>query len=367
MTDTFICDHCRREHPHAELRIFDGKHLCVSCLDELTVLCHHCGERIWRDNDFGEDGIPLCESCRDNYYSYCRFCGQLVPNNELFYLANDDEGCCEQCYCSHAPSQGVQSYYYKPAPVFYGEGDRFFGVELEIDEGGERDDHARRLMRIANGNGLVHLYIKHDGSLEDGMELVSHPMTLSYHLKEMPWASVLDEAIEMGYTSHQANTCGLHVHVNRTAFGETEMEQEDVIARILFFVENHWNELLRFSRRTRSQMEQWADRYGRKDDPKAVLDHAKKNHFQRYRCVNLTNTETIEFRMFRGTLKLNTFIATLQMVDRICDVALYLSDQKMQNLTWADFAAGCTAPELIQYLKERRLYINEPVAAGEEV
>ena len=70
------------------------------------------------------------------------------------------------------------------------------------------------------------------------------------------------------YLSHQARTCGLHVHVNRTAFGETWEEQDEVIARILFFVENHWNELLRFSRRTRSQMEQWAARYGRKDDPR---------------------------------------------------------------------------------------------------
>ena len=175
------------------------------------------------------------------------------------------------------------------------------------------------------------------------------------------------QAACLGYTSHQARTCGLHVHVNRTALGDTETEQEPVIARILFFVENHWNELLRFSRRTRSQMEQWAARYGRKDDPKAVLDHAKRHEFARYKCVNLTNADTIEFRMFRGTLKWNSFLATLQMVDRICDVALFLSDQEVQDLTWTDFAASCTQPELVQYLKERRLYVNEPVAAGEEV
>ena len=114
-------------------------------------------------------------------------------------------------------------------------------------------------------------------------------------------------------------------------------------------------------------MEQWAARYGRKDDPKAVLDHAKRHEFARYKCVNLTNADTIEFRMFRGTLKWNSFLATLQMVDRICDVALFLSDQEVQDLTWTDFAASCTQPELVRYLKERRLYVNEPVAAGEEV
>ena len=97
------------------------------------------------------------------------------------------------------------------------------------------------------------------------------------------------------------------------------------------------------------------------------MDNAKEDQFERYKCVNLTNCDTIEFRMFRGTLKLNTFYATLQMVDRICDVALFLSDKEIQDLTWTDFAAGCTAPELVQYLKERRLYVNEPVQGTEEV
>ena len=62
-----------------------------------------------------------------------------------------------------------------------------------------------------------------------------------------------------------------------------------------------------------------------------ILDHAKKGyHGGRYTCVNLTNRDTIEFRMFRGTLKYNTLIATLQLVDRICDVAIYLSDDELK-------------------------------------
>ena len=238
---------------------------------------------------------------------------------------------------------------------------------MEIDGAGERNSAADQLMGIANGNYLEHLYCKHDGSLEDGFELVTHPMTLAYHMDEMPWAGVLTEAVQMGYLSHRACTCGLHVHVNRSAFGITEWRQEDVIARILFFVENHWNELLRFSRRSQSQMDQWAARYGRKDDPKAVLDHAKESRRGRYTCVNLSNFDTIEFRMFRGTLKLNTFLATLQMVDRICDVAISLSDLQMQELTWTDFVAGCEATELIQYLKERRLYVSDPVEMEVEI
>ena len=63
-------------------------------------------------------------------------------------------------------------------------------------------------------------------------------------------------------------------------------------------------------------------------------------------------------------------IATLQIVDRICDVAFFLSDEEVQNLTWSEFVSGLRedkTPELIQYLKERRLYVNDPVQVSEEV
>lgn len=194
-------------------------------------------------------------------------------------------------------------------------------------------------------------------------------MTLNYHTEVMPWREVLRKALELDYTSHQAGTCGLHVHVNRSSLGETSAEQEGTIARILFLVENFWNELLRFSRRTQRQLDRWAARYGRKDDPKAVLRSAKSNS-DRYTCVNLTPYYTIEFRIFRGTLKYNTLIATLQLVERICHVAFYLTDDEIKSVTWSEFVSGVSKeamPELIQYLKERRLYVNEPVPAAEEV
>ena len=72
--------------------------------------------------------------------------------------------------------------------------------------------------------------------------------------------------------------------------------------------------------------------------------------------------------MFRGTLKLNTLIATLQLLDRICDVALYFTDEELKAMSWTTFSAGCAhLSELVQYLKERRLYVNEPVTSEAEV
>ena len=51
---------------------------------------------------------------------------------------------------------------------------RYYGVELEIDMGGRDDDNADNLYNIANRESDV-LYIKSDSSLDEGMELVSHP------------------------------------------------------------------------------------------------------------------------------------------------------------------------------------------------
>lgn len=73
------------------------------------------------------------------------------------------------------------------------------------------------------------------------------------------------------------------------------------------------------------------------------------------------NRETIEFRLFQGTLKYNTLIATLQLVNEICDVAIFMADEGLSTYSWSDFVGRLdleAVPELIAYLKERRLYVT---------
>ena len=60
-------------------------------------------------------------------------------------------------------------------------------------------------------------------------------------------------------------------------------------------------------------------------------------------------------------------IAALQLVNEICNAAFSMSDEEMQKLSWSDFVAYLKEAELIQYLKERNLYINEPVEETEEL
>ena len=367
---THTCSACGSIHPLTELTEVEGVFYCSYCLDSETVICSHCGCRVLLDDMAGTEDFPLCQRCYDDHYTSCECCGRIIHRDDANYDDDDSyEAYCSSCYRNHCRGSGIEDYYYKPDPIFYGNGTRYFGIELEVDGAGEEDDSADDVMYIGNRTAN-HIYCKHDGSLDEGFEIVTHPMTLDYHQKSMSWSAVLDELKGMGYLSHQATTCGLHVHVNRNSLGDTYQQQEDTIARILFFVESHWNEILKFSRRNERQMEQWASRYGRKDDPKEVLKTAKTSYKGRYTCVNLTNDMTIEFRMFRGTLKYNTLIATIQLVEKICDVALNLSDEMIKGVTWAEFVSGIsqqTMPELIQYLKERRLYVNEPIETEEEI
>lgn len=369
MDDTFVCSHCNGCCSTNQRYIVEDDEICEDCATEETVICSHCGERIWQDDNAGDEDIPLCQSCYDQHYTSCERCGRILRYDEAYYENDDeDEPLCYECYSRSNKETSIHDYYYKPEPIFYGDGSRFMGVELEIDGAGEDSNSARTILNVANGSGLEHLYCKHDGSLDDGFELVTHPMTLNYHYTKMPWKNILNKATQLDYRSHQANTCGLHVHVSRNAFGTTEVEQDSVIARILYFFEKHWEELLKFSRRTQCQLERWAARYGYKEQSRDILDHAKKGyHGGRYTCINLQNTDTIEFRIFRGTLKYNTLIATLQLVDRVCDVALFMSDEEIKSMSWTTFVSGCIAPELVQYLKERQLYINEAVAGEEEI
>ena len=362
---SLVCTSCGNKFYREQLSLFDGELLCPSCLSNQTVYCSCCDRRIWTDDNVGTDAQPLCQDCFDDHFERCTTCNALIRRGDTYYRG--DTPYCAECYQSVGCGDEIMSYYFKPTPIFYGEGKRFFGVELEIDGAGEDNDNAAEILHIANVERPL-VYCKHDGSLDDGFEIVTHPMTLDFHLHNMPWEQIVEEAKKLGYTSHQAGTCGLHVHVNRNAFGETEVQQDAVIARILYFVEKNWEELLKFSRRTQSQLDQWAARYGYKDQPKELLDHAKKSaHAGRYTSVNLTNKNTIEFRIFRGTLKHNTLIATLQLLDRICDVALFMSDEQVKAMSWTTFVSGCTQPELVQYLKERRLFVNEPIESEAEV
>ena len=369
MSETLTCSVCGCELDDDDFYEAEDAIICAECYCDETFRCEDCGERFFNNHNYGDDNTCLCEACRNEDYYVCVRCERLVHTDDVYW--DGDDPYCSDCYEDDEGSCYIHGYGYKPEPRFCKcrneKHIRYYGVELEIDRGGYEEDNAEELYDIANEDEDV-LYIKSDGSLSEGMELVSHPCSLKYHRTRFPWEDIMHRAVRLGYRSHNTSTCGLHIHVGKAQLGDTIEEQEGVIGRVLFFFESHWNELFNFSRRTVYAVDRWAARQGYSDRPKDILDKAKKSSKGRYCCVNITNYSTVEIRLFRGTLKYNTFIASLELADEICRNAISLSDNDMHSQSWNDFVTNIDPDytELIQYLKERRLYVNEPIDDAEE-
>lgn len=211
----------------------------------------------------------------------------------------------------------VQHYHTRPTIVKRGEKRAclYMGVELEVD--GLPRDSWRQVYRERTAEKMANIaddavWFNTDGSLHhEGFEIISQPCSLKYHTDTLPWKRIMDIAVADGYHSHDTLTCGLHVHVNRDFFGDTTDAQDLQIAKVLILVDRLWDKLVKFSRRNPSGLNHWAKKPNcdiRPGDSRAVtVSKSKRHSYDRYTAVNLRNTDTIEFRFFRGTLKHDTF------------------------------------------------------------
>lgn len=280
----------------------------------------------------------------------------------------------------------IHNYSYKPEPEIGYKNDResrehlTFGVELECeprnDGGNVRMDAyalSDRIDEIPGGR----TYCKSDGSLSNGVEIVSHPGTLAHHMYVMHWRQIQRTCEKAGFRSHDAANSGLHVHVGRAQLGSTDAERDDVTRKVQVLFALYTAELTRFSRRRRSCLEQWApiDRLGvTPDDIRHVSSGAqlaswaharvpayRSNHNDRYTAVNVTNSATVEIRIFRGTLKRDTLIAAIQLVSNVFEYAMAHDWADIPASTWADVAAYKPHKELVNYMIARNLLAAEDV------
>ena len=183
------CTHCGAVHPRVNLTWMGSAELCPECLQRYTVCCDCCGERIWMANDYGTHYLHLCASCRADNYVTCENCGALIPQEDAHYN-DEDEAYCDSCY-ERGYGGTIHNYSYKPEPIFYGDGPLYLGVELEVDEAGKDNINAVQALQAFNQEN-VYGYVKSDGSLNDGFELVTHPCTLETHLQQVPWRETLE-------------------------------------------------------------------------------------------------------------------------------------------------------------------------------
>ena len=136
--NTGICVHCNDNVLVSELTDIDGLLYCESCNDNYIGNCN-CGRALFDEENFGSNSLMVCETCYDSFYSTCSECDAVIHNDNACYLESDDDRCfCDHCYSERVSDDEdtyIYNYSYKPDPIFLGEGERFYGVELEIDKG----------------------------------------------------------------------------------------------------------------------------------------------------------------------------------------------------------------------------------------
>lgn len=284
------------------------------------------------------EGVEYCNDCYHERYTSCNRCGRAIKRGEET-LDRNGYCLCADCNKRH----WVLPYHsYYPEVEFYGENKGnsvpYMGFELEVDCGGEKDGNVSKIMPLLNNekSGKVFAYCSHDGSLQNGFEIITQPATMQYHASI---SDVYNRAIQklkaMGYASHETTTCGFHVHFNRDFFGDNQTE---CIKRLIFMTEKFWDELCVFARRPERRLTHYAKKVSDSMEIKEYMEKANRSgrHEYHYFAVNIANENTIEFRMFRGTLNLNTIMATLQLVNNMAITAKNKTMEEIKAMRFED-------------------------------
>jgi hypothetical protein len=293
--------------------------------EEVLVQCYNCGEEYEEDDLYINDWDihRRCCGCNEDYV--CEMEEQHSDESDLIHSY------------SHKPSaiflndDGHKSYYATviDQATSLNRTSLYMGFELELETGRRvsREDCARFTLETINGNNEDSVvYIKDDGSLEHGFEIVSHPMTLGFAMERFAWDGI-SGLIKRGCKSWDAGTCGLHVHLSRSAFRD-----EKHLFKFFKLLLDNAPDVKRFAGR---DSERWANfdksyflnawneynedgNYVTRTNT-SLMKHAKNEsrNDNRYCAVNLQNRHTVELRFFKPSLNPKTVQSALQFCDAV--------------------------------------------------
>lgn len=292
------CGDCSSIVPSRSIHQIDNKKYCHNCFIRKFFRCPDCGHLFPKDEVCKlSNGHTICENCFSSNYFTCFECDEVHPNS-----SHAREGICLRCA---RVSGHVHECDFKPTPIFYGKG-LMMGIELEVDKRrGGNDIFGCTKEVYSMSSNENHFYMKEDGSLSNGFEIVSHPMSLDFH-KKFNWKKVFMTCVLHGFNSHNTSSCGMHVHISRNYLSTLEC------VRLGMFVAFYKNKFEILSRR-----EENYDYAKFKYVGKGSFKHAGTSDDGRYEAINWTNLSTIEFRLFKGTLLHETFFATLELVHAV--------------------------------------------------
>lgn len=310
--DYIFCENCERYALRCNAELYRDEWWGEMCARRNLVRCDECGDLIIRgDSYLAENGNRLCPSCYETDYITCEGCGNIIRScdaeeaNGYYY--------CEDC----APSRnGIYEYHgfdsgeYRNKKKIDGENDNLYlGIELECDYGNfDSDDFA----------DYDEIHFEEDVSLSSsGVEMISLPMTLRYH-QRYDWGKILSLLLEQGFKSHDTSDCGLHVHMSRWAIPATTIAKMDVFI-------NRADEFWKLIARRDSVYGGSYNSIKRLDFTRCIYNTSSRcpvkmeckvdygMGYDRYTPVNVCNRQTVEIRIFRGTLKYQTLMGTIEI------------------------------------------------------
>ena len=327
-----------------------GVYCCDDCANAAGyVQCDDCGEWIaYEDATTTHDDREICELCYDNHYLRCEHCGEVYHDDEGGW--HGDYWYCSDCAPEYDEADELHEYGYTPWLTFFGENPNgelpYFGIELETDtsEYNVRGTYAHALSQLPQAGAF---WLTRDGSLNNGVEVTSMPCTLDYHVSSGLWEAVRDTATAHGYRSHDTSTCGLHIHVNRAFFGKSALVQDAAAYKLTRLMQRFEQPLTTFARRRDNH---WCA-YGTTTDytktpakNASLLNKAadlKDCHGRTHnKALNLQHSQTFEFRIFKGTLRVETLYASLALVNGLAHVVKTHGETWCEHVTWYDLVAA---------------------------
>lgn len=244
----------------------------------------------------------------------------------------------------------IQSYNYIPDNYIFrkvsDEEELYMGIELEIDKGGEDESSAKFVYNHMNKDGDL-VYCKSDSSLDDGFEIVTHPCTFEYHTKIKPmYKSLFKQLSDMKYKADFVSSCGFHVHINRNYFGKRKIDQDLGIGKFVYLFSKYLKEITVIARR---QTNQYAAEISLEKGDSIITAYANAIDIGKYSCVNLMHKNTVEIRLFQGTLNCNIFLLTLEFVKKLAEIARNADIYDMDSITWDDIK-NTFSDDLVLYI-----------------
>jgi hypothetical protein len=324
-------------------REYGGEIYCMECFDGQFFVCCGCEEVIRNESlRHTEHDLSFCVPCFHESYTTCRTCDEPV-HIESVWQDDDGDEYCEQCY--RGCSKKIHTWDYKPKLNFHsrdknsfkidgmGKRELFLGFEIETKMPiSTISNNADFVLKHSKEETLF--YLKDDSTIDGGFEMVSHPATLEFH-KSVAYKKLFADMIKRGCRSHNTQTCGLHVHINRTFLSETDK------IKMAMFVYSQKANIVKIARRDCLQWSKFKD-------IKNLIKKELPLSRERYEALNFTNRNTIELRTFKGTLKYDTFIATLEFVDSAIKFLKTQSISHIGTSTWK--AQAGVWYDYIQYL-----------------